>query len=101
MLKKIEKQDKFEYLSRVKHHKPARPTLLSTDIMQEQSMSSELDVDRNAVRTTQVNENLSFGGDSNTDNSVHEEEENWVYMKKQGKLEDLHRDRRKKKEELE
>ena len=101
VLKKIEKQDKFEYLNRVKHHKPARPTLLSTDIMQEQSMSSELDFDRNAVRTTQVNENVSFGGDSNTDNSAHEEEENWVYMKKQGKLEDLHRDRRRKKEELE
>lgn len=64
-------------------------------------MSSELDVERNAVRSGQVDENVSFGGDSNTDNSAHEEEENWVYMKKQGKLEDLHRDRRKKKEELE
>jgi hypothetical protein len=31
VLNKIDKQDKFEYLSRVKHHKPARPTLLSTE----------------------------------------------------------------------
>ncbi len=101
VLKKIDKQDKFEYLSRVKHHKPIRPTLLSTEFTQEQSVSSELNLDRSALRTTQVNENVSFGGDSISDVSAPEMDQNWVFMKKQGKLEDVHRDRRKKKEELE
>jgi hypothetical protein len=69
--------------------------------MQEQSINSDIDLDRNAARTTDIKRNVSFAGDSSKDDSEYEEEENWVYMKKQSKLEDLHRDRRKKKVELE
>lgn len=49
----------------------------------------------------QVNENLSFGGESLSDASANQDDRNWVYMKKPLKIENVHKDRKKKKEELE